>query len=248
MKPYDADRTAVLDAARRQGVKAFVSVGIDEETNAACLQLAESNTDIWATAGLHPHSAHLSDDAMISRIEKWAKASKRVVAVGEVGLDYFKSEAPKDKQRETFAAMIGVAHAADLPVVVHSRDAFDDTMQVLEKEGARPGRVVFHCFSYDTAALERALAFGAVLSFTCNVTFPNAKALREAVRIAPLGKFMIETDAPYLAPQAKRGARNEPSYLFYLVDEIARIKGVEASEIERATSETAARFFGLDIH
>ena len=143
--------------------------------------------------------------------------------------------------------MIGVARDHGLPVVVHSRDAFDDTLAALSAAGAVPSKTVFHCFSYDAVALERALEIGYVISFTCNVTYPSAKSLHEAVRRAPMGRFMIETDSPYLAPQVLRGRRNDPSNLKHLVAQIASLKSVSPEEVEEATTRVSAGFFGIPI-
>lgn len=242
---YDGDRDGMLDASRKAGVGAFVNVGIDEASTRAALDLAGRHSDVWATAGLHPHSAHLASEADFDALTALARRP-RIVAVGEVGLDYFKSEAPAAVQKRVFERMIGIATEAGLPVVVHSRDAFDDTLNALRSSRCDPARVVFHCFSYGTDELRRALELGCRISFTCNVTFPSAKALREAVREVPMDRFMIETDSPYLAPQPLRGRRNDPSNLVYLVREIAALKGAEPEEIERRSTENAAAFFRLD--
>lgn len=247
---FDADRDEVFAAARREGVRAFVNVGIDEPTSRAALKLAVSRPDTYATVGLHPHSAEGADDALFRRLEAITQESKRVVAVGECGLDYFKSTAPREEQARVFSRMAALAAGRNLPLVVHSRDAFKDTLGVLaeaEKQNGKKPKAVFHCFSYDAEALAEAIERGFLVSFTANVTFPSAVPLREAVRRVPMDRFFIETDAPYLAPQPKRGKRNEPAFLPILVRTIAELKGAAEREVEDASSRNAEKFFGITV-
>lgn len=243
---FDADRAEVFARARKAGVRAFINVGIDEGSSRAAIRLAASEPDVWATVGLHPHSAHEADHSIYGRLEQLA-VSPRVVGVGECGLDYVKSPAPKERQHEVFSQMIGVAGRRNLPLVVHSREAFADTLSLLAqgKRTYKGLKAVFHCFSYDAAAMRLVMDAGFFVSFTANVTFPNARAVREAAKEVPLDRFLIETDAPYLAPQAVRGKRNEPAYLEHLVAEIGRLKGITAAQAAEASTRNAAAFFGL---
>lgn len=247
MSQFDADREAVFDNARRAGVKAFISVGIDEPTSEAAIALAESHPDVYASVGLHPHSAHEAPEDTAAQLEKLARSSKKVVAVGEVGLDYFKSEAPPEVQRRVFGTMVDLAARLGLPLIVHSRDAFNDTFDILKqgKAAKRSLSALFHCFSYDAVCMKRAIEEGFDISFAGNLTFPNAKALKEAAKEVPLDRFVIETDAPYLAPQSMRGKRNEPSYLTFLISEIAALKGIAPEDAARAATRNAQRIFKL---
>jgi TatD DNase family protein len=244
---YDADLGEVLGRARRSGVRAFVNVGIDEPTSRKALELAEREPDVYATVGLHPHSAGAADEAAFGRLEALARASRRIVAVGEVGLDYAKASAGPDVQRKVFLRMAELAGAAGLPLIVHSREALDDTLAVLaEAAGRTRVRAVFHCFSYGRAALDRVLAAGFSVSFTGIVTFPNAPDVKASAQAVPDDRFMLETDSPYLAPQAARGKRNEPAFIAHVASEIAALRKTDSGALGRRTSENAAAFFGLD--
>lgn len=244
---YDQDRKKILDKARSAGVRAFINVGIDEATSQAAIALAESEEDIYATVGLHPHSAHDAESFSVDRLESLANSSARVVAIGEIGLDYVKSKASPQKQREVFLSMIRMAHRVKLPIVIHSRNSLSDTLKVLKEVVPEfPDlKAVFHCFSYDGSGLLKVLDMGFHVSFTCNVTFPNAHEVKEAARLVPMDRFMIETDSPYLAPQAFRGSRNEPSYLMHLVETLAHLKSVVPSQIEESSSKNSVSFFKL---
>ena len=243
---FDHDRTQVLERAREKGVKAFINVGIDQATSLKAVDLSGRHQDIWATVGFHPHHAHESEPGFVKGLEALA-SSERVVAVGEAGLDYAKSAGVAEVQKAVFQEMIALAHRKDLPLIVHSRDAFEDTLHVLveSKSHYKNLRCVFHCFSYDAASLDRVIREGFHVSFTGNVTFKGASSIQEAVRRVPLDRFMVETDAPYLAPQPVRGKRNEPAFLVHLISFIARLRGMMEEEVMRLSAENAMRFFRL---
>ena len=248
---FDADRAEVIERARVSGVKYMVIVGTDPETNQKARDLASKYPFMAHTAGLHPHSAHLADGRggfetrpCIDQIEDFVHAAKPS-AIGEVGLDYFKSEAEPAVQKKVFARMIGIAIANDLPVVVHSRNAFDDTYEMLKAEGKGKLRGLMHCYSYDAASLKKVMDLGFLASFACNITYKNAAALLEAAVSVPLDRVVIETDSPYLAPQSHRGQRNEPSHLKALVRFLADKRGVSPEEFAARTSENAIRLFRL---
>ena len=247
MEAFQKDLGAVIVSARSHGVELFVNVGIDEATSLKASELAGRFDDVYSTVGLHPHSAHEATDETVVRFARFIDETPKVVAVGEVGLDYAKSPAPPDVQKRVFRQMADLAGQKNLPLVVHSRDAFEDTLGILqESRGRCPAlRAVFHCFSYDPPCLAKALEAGFCVSFTGIVTFPNAASMQASAREAPLERLMIETDAPYLAPQPVRGKRNEPAYLGYVAEAIARLKGLDLSRVAEATTRNAREFFGI---
>ncbi len=169
----------------------------------------------------------------------------KVLAIGEVGLDYYKNISPKNAQKSAFKKFIRLSTELGLPLIIHNRQANSDTLDILRGELGGNVKGVMHCFSGDADFLDQCLDIGVHVSFTCNITFKNAGKLREVVTRTPLEKLLLETDAPFLAPQIKRGERNESSYLIYLVEELARIKGVEQKKIEEATTQNAIRLFNL---
>lgn len=242
---YDADRDETIERARLAGVTGWVCVGIDPDTNRRSLELAARVSGMVASAGLHPHSAHEASEEVVRTVEDQI-ASGRYRAVGEIGLDYYKSEAPAGTQKALFARLIGAALNANLPIIVHSREALEDTHAVIADAGQRRVRGVMHCFSYDVAALRRFLDLGLYISFACNTTYPKAVNLAEAVTYVPEDRFVIETDCPYLPPQSLRGQRNEPAYLTQLVDFIAQRRARSSAEIAASSARNARTLFGLE--
>ena len=181
---------------------------------------------------------------MLKSIEKFV-ADTKPTAIGEIGLDYFKSEAPAEIQKKVFKRMLAIARSHKLPVIVHSRNAFDDTYEMLRAESGSGLRGVMHCFSYDDAAFKKLRDIGFMASFTCNLTFKNTSTMLDAAVSAPLDTIMLETDSPYLAPQSRRGQRNEPSFLPELVLLLAQKKGIPPEKIAEETTKNAFRFFGI---
>ncbi len=241
---FDPDREAVIARAREFGVRWLVNVGTDPATNAAAAELAAKHPFMAATAGLHPHSSNQITEGEWPALES-SVAERRPAAIGEIGLDYFKSEASPEVQKPVFARMIALALKHDLPVIVHSRNAFRDTLDILRAEGKGRLRGVMHCFSYGKEELAELLDIGFLASFTCNLTFKNTGALLDVAVGAPLDRIMLETDSPYLAPQIYRGKRNEPACLVHLARFLAEQRGVSEDEVARRTTDTAVRFFGL---
>lgn len=244
---YAADRDAVLDRAVADGAEALVVVGIDDTTNRQVVEMAERRPECFAVVGLHPHSAHFVTDEFEAGIERMAAASRKVVAIGEVGLDYFKSEAPRDVQAKVFDRAIRLAGKLGLPVVVHSRDAFDDTLRHLSA-GRREFpqlKALFHCYTYGPEELERVLAEGFLVSFSGIVTFKNAKSIQDAARRVPADRYVIETDAPYLSPEPNRGQRNEPSWVRLVADKLAELRGEKVESVYESTVRNARAFFNL---
>jgi len=240
--PYgEGDRSVGEDDladARAAGVGRFVTVGTDAATSRAVLDVARRHDDVWATAGVHPHDAADADLAAIVDL----LGDPKVVAVGECGLDFHYDHSPRETQRDVFAAQVALAHAHDLALVIHTRDAWDDTFDILTGEGV-PARTVFHCFTGGPDEARRALDLGAVLSFSGIVTFKTASDVRAAAAVCPLDRLLVETDAPYLAPAPNRGQRNRPAWVPLVGAGVAAAKDVPVEEVERATSTTAEQVF-----
>ena len=238
-----------VTAAREAGVTAIVTVGCDRPTSLAAIEAAATHgvdgVDVWATIGLHPHDAVQGVDTLTDLFE--VPGSDRVVAVGECGLDYYYDHSPRDVQRAAFAEQIGIAHARGLPLVIHTRDAWDDTFAVLASEGL-PTTTIFHCFTGGPAEAERALALApdVYLSIPGIVTFKRSDDLRAAALASPLARLVIETDAPYLAPMPFRGKPNQPAYVAHTAQYLADLLGTTLSEFAAITTANARRAFRLD--
>ncbi len=234
------EAAAVIAEARAAGVEVLVNVGTDVEDSRRAIAVAEAHDGVWATAGVHPHEASGGIDGLEPLIGR-----PEVVAVGEAGLDYHYDHSPRDAQRQVFAAQVELANRHDLPLVVHSRSAWDDTLAVLDREGM-PARTVMHCFTGGPDEAEECLQRGAVLSFSGIVTFPKAPEVREAARACPLNRLLVETDSPYLAPVPHRGRRNRPALVGVVGAAVAQAKDLDAADVEQATFHTARKFYGLD--
>ena len=199
--------SAVVERARAAGVTRMISVGTDRVHSEEQIAIASAFDDVWATVGLHPHDAINGVDTIIDLFDR-----PRVVAVGECGLDYHYDHSPRDAQRRAFAEQIDLAHARALPLVIHTRDAWDDTFAILDAHGA-PSTTIFHCFTGGASEARLCLDRGAYLSFSGIVTFKTASDVREAAALCPIDRLLIETDSPYLAPVPHRGRPNEPAYV-----------------------------------
>lgn len=233
-----------LARMREAGVERAVTIGVDLASSEWAVRAAEDHPEIWATVGLHPHDAKDRTDALMVRLEELA-AHPRVAGVGEAGLDYHYDNSPRDQQRASFVDQIALAKRTGKALVIHTRDAWEDTFAILEAEGM-PARTVFHCWSGDAANAQRAVAMGAMLSFSGTVTFRNATKLREAAEVTPLDRIVVETDAPFLTPHPHRGKPNEPAYVRFVAEEIARVRSTAVEEVVRTTGANAARLFGWD--
>ncbi|HEV2764962.1 MAG TPA: TatD family hydrolase [Pyrinomonadaceae bacterium] len=248
---FDADRDAVVARARAAGVRAILNVGTGDPHSGdleRAVALAERFEDVWAAVGVHPHDARLFDDAAAERLRSLVRRSPRVVAWGEIGLDYHYDNSPREAQREVFARQLRMAREANLPVVIHSREADEDTARILRDVWAgAPRGGVMHCFGGGPALAEAALEMGLLISFAGNVTFKKAEPLREVARVVPLERLLVETDCPFLAPVPFRGRRNEPAHVVETARFLASLRGLEASELGRATTENFLRLFDLTL-
>ncbi|MCX5696272.1 MAG: TatD family hydrolase [Candidatus Omnitrophica bacterium] len=239
---FDHDRDEVIQRAKDQGIDYIVNIGSSLKGSLASVELSRKYESIYATVGIHPHEADTFDLETGETIKGLAK-NKKVVAIGEIGLDYFKRYSKKENQLPLFLAQLNLAKELNLPLVIHTRDAQADTLKILKE--AMPVRAVVHCFSGDNLFLKECLDLGFLISFTCNITYKKAQDLREIVKFTPLDRLMLETDAPYLSPEGFRGKRNEPAQIRLLAEAVAALKGLKLDEVERATTENARRFFSF---
>jgi TatD DNase family protein len=233
----------VMAAAKTAGIERVVQIGIDVPSSRWSVELAESREDVWAAVAVHPNEAHIADEEIWSEIERLA-AAPRVVAVGETGLDHYRTEEGGwESQEESFRRHIAIAKRTGKAVMIHDREAHDDVLRVLESEGA-PERVIFHCFSGDAEFARKCADRGYVMSFAGNVTFSSAHQLREAAAVAPLGQLLVETDAPFLAPVPHRGRPNAPYLVPVTVRALAAVKGCDVAAVASAIAATGERIFG----
>lgn len=229
--------------AKAVGIARLVTIGIDVPSSEWCVQTATAYDDVFATVAIHPNEAHTADDATWSRIAELA-ADPHVVGVGETGLDHYRTAEDRwVQQEESFRRHIDIAKQTGKALVIHDRDAHDDVLAVLEKEGAPP-HVVFHCFSGDADFAKKCADRGYVMSFAGNVTFKNADDLRAAATVAPGNLLLVETDAPFLTPMPHRGRPNAPYLVPLTVRALAEVRGESADDVADAVSATAARVFG----
>ena len=237
--PYEGVGVEVIAEAHDAGVARLVTVGTDLAQSTAAIGVAREHEGVWATVGLHPHDAKDGLDGLEPLL-----ADPTVVAVGECGLDYHYDHSPRDVQRDVFAAQIALAHDHDLALVIHTREAWDDTFDVLAAEGV-PARTVFHCFTGGPTEARRALDAGAHLSFSGIVTFKAADDLRAAAALCPLDRLLVETDSPYLTPVPHRGRPNRPAYVPLVGAGVAAARGVDVDEVAAATWDNTERLFRL---
>lgn len=235
--PGGVDRA--LTDARAQGIDGFVVVGCDRESSESAIAVAERHDDVFATVGLHPHDASRGLDSLRELF-----AHDSIVAIGETGLDYYYDNSPRELQREVFAEQVALAHSRDLALVIHTRDAWEDTFSILDEVGT-PDRTVFHCFTGGPHELEQCLSRNASVSFSGIVTFRTATELREAATACPLDRMLVETDSPYLAPVPHRGKPNEPAHVRHVGTAIADLRGIAVRDVAHATTTNTRRLFGL---
>jgi TatD DNase family protein len=242
---FAEDLPAVLERARAAGVRRFVTIGTDVETSAAALALAEREPGVWASAGIHPHDAAAADEAAVAEIERLA-GHPRAVAIGEIGLDFFRNLSPRPAQERTFRRLLDLAGRLGKPVLVHCREAHAETLAILDE--ARVGEVggIMHCFSGDVAIARRCLDLGLTISLAGPVTYPNARALPEVARFVPADRLVLETDCPYLPPQGHRGRRNEPAYLALTAARVAALRGEPLDALAARLSDNARRLLRVD--
>lgn len=244
---FDPDRAEVLDRARQAGVRAVLAIGSGpgpEKLDAALL-FAQAQDWIYASVGIHPHEARLATEAHFEELERLAK-HPHVIAWGEVGLDYYYDHSPRDVQERVFRKQLEQAGAAKMPIIIHCRDAWPDCLAILERDWRSSGLGgIFHCFSGTLEEARKGIEMGFLVSFAGNLTYPKAQNLRDIARELPLDCLLIETDAPFLAPQVHRGRRNEPAYVAEVARTLAIVRNLAPEETAAATAANFRRFFRL---
>jgi TatD DNase family protein len=256
---YDADREELLQRAWQQGVRTVLSIGIGEgpDTMQQALELSRSYAGkpgiprVLATAGIHPHEAQLADPAALGKLDDLL-ANPDVLAVGEIGLDYYYDHSPRPQQKQAFAQQMEVAATRRRPIIIHCRpsegssDAWDDTLEMIETAWVKTNLGgILHCFTGEWEHARRALDCGFLISFAGNITFPRAENIREVAVKVPLDRMLIETDAPFLAPLPYRGKRNEPAWVGRVADKVAEVRGITSGEVASSTANNFFRFFGV---
>lgn len=238
---FDDDREVVIERARGTGLVGVVNIGTNVETSRASVRLAERHDFVYATVGIHPHDAETATRQALDDLLALARYPE-VVAIGEIGLDYYRDYAPRSAQRQALRDQLDLASELDLPVVIHSRDAHDDTLSILSDWA---GTGVLHTYAAGTKRLDRVLAMDFYIGISGPVTYAKAEDLRSVAREVPLDRLLIETDCPYLTPEPHRGKRNEPAYVMLVAEAIAKIREDPLQQIADATTENARRLFGL---
>jgi len=245
---FDEDRDAMIERAQAAGVQKLLAIGsgtAPTERLDAAIPFAEQHDWIHATVGVHPHDAGVTTEEHFARLEELVR-HPRVIAMGEMGLDYHYDHSPRDAQHRVFRRQLAQARAAKLPVVIHCREAWDDCLAILEEDW-RPAGLggIFHCFTATLAEARRGLDMGFMISFAGNVTYPKMQPLREVARELPLERILTETDSPFLSPQGRRGKRNEPAYVVEVAQALANVRNLARDEIASITASNFRQFFRL---
>ncbi len=268
MDVFDADRDAVIQRAKDVGLEAIITIGSDLESNRKGIEISSQYDFVYASVGIHPHDAKDFTESFFEEMKAWltkyvisnpplppfkkegqggfddeGNRGGKIVAIGEIGLDYHYDNSPRNIQRDVFLKQLLYAKEANLPVIIHSRDAKKDTLEIVRESGVKRG--VFHCFSGDIDMAESVIAMGFYISIAGPVTFSNAKRPIEVVQMIPDDYLLIETDAPYLTPEPFRGRRNEPAYILYIAKKIAELRGISIEDIARITTLNAKRLFKI---
>lgn len=248
---FDADREQVISRANEAGVKTMLVVGTGDATEfdsfERVVKLAESHDNIYCSIGVHPHDAKTFGQTEEEKLINLAKSSKKVIGWGEIGLDYYYDHSPRDVQREVFIRQIRIAKELNLPIIIHSRDADDETVEILSQECSYPEfrGGIMHCFGGTPEMAKALMPLGFMISFAGNVTFKKAENLRDSAKIVPLDKLLIETDCPYLTPIPFRGKRNEPMYVVETAKFLADFYGIDLEVLAKKTTANFYRFFQL---
>lgn len=239
---FDGDVAGAVQRALESGVEKIINIGTSVESSRRAIEIARSYEPCYATIGVHPHDAKDVDDEVLSELEELGRDGK-VVALGEIGLDFYRNLSPRDVQEKVFEQLLDLAESLKLPVVIHARDATSECLRILSK---RPGlQGVMHCFTSSVSNAAKAFEMGFLVSCCGQITFPNAEKLRAKFSQIPPDKFMLETDAPFLAPQKYRGKRNEPAYIPLIAQAYAQVFGIPVEELEEITTRNANKVFGI---
>jgi len=248
MSSYEDDLDLIIDRSKKQGVHSIISIGIDEKSSIAAVKLAEKYAMIKATVGIHPHDVEQIDAGTYDRLRDLVSHNREyIVGYGEIGLDYAKQYADPAIQKTEFHAQLCLAKELELPVIIHDRDAHKDTLKILQQAGPFPNRGVMHCFSGDMHLANKVMELGFLISIPGVVTFKNGKELQVVAKQIPLEYLIIESDGPFLAPMPWRGKRNEPSYIPYTADKIAKLKEISIEEVAEQTSQNVMKLFNFTV-
>lgn len=241
---FHNDFDQVLQRAEDSGVEAMICIGIDEQSCFRVVDLADDYSHIFATVGIHPHDAQNVSRRYLLFLEDLAKLPQ-VVALGEMGLDYFKNYSPHHVQQQVFREQLQLAAKINKPVIIHCRDAYEDLLKILVEENIQQVGGILHCFSGDAEIARRSLDLGLYISFAGPVTYPKSAKLREAVQEVPLDRILLETDCPFLAPQPVRGKRNEPAFVKYVYEEVANLKNISTTELHTHCRQNIQRLTNI---
>jgi len=244
MPEFKKDLEEVLQRAKASGVDAIFTVGTEQKDWGRALEIANTHAWIYAILGVHPHNAKEIDDRTYETLRKICQGEK-VRAFGEIGLDFFRNHSPRDVQVKRFREQVGLARELKLPIVIHDRDAHEETMEVLRSEGARDCGGIIHCFSGDLEMARECMDMGFYISVPGSITYKNAEGFEKIVKELPLDSLLVETDAPFLTPVPFRGKRNEPGYVRYTAEKLAEIKKIPFEKVAEATTDNALRVFRL---
>ena len=239
---YDQDREEVFNRARKIGVEKIVNIGADLEGSRRAVELAEKYDHVYASVGIHPHEADTVNEESLAEIKALA-ASPKVKAIGECGLDFYYDNSPREIQKDAFKKQLDLALELQLPVVVHSREAAAETLEILDTAGDFAEKLIFHCYAYGPEEIEEIIRRDYYVAFGGLVTFNSAQPIRDALKKMPLDRILLETDAPYLTPAPHRGKRNEPAYLEHIVKKAAAVRGISAEKMGEITTENAERIY-----
>lgn len=244
-RKFEKDFEGVIKRAKASDVNKIINIGYDLPSSLKAVEQAENHEMLFAAVGVHPHDAKDADETVFEELYNLCRNSRKVVAVGEIGLDYYRNLSSKEVQKKVFVYQINLAKQVNLPIVVHDRDAHGDTLKILKDEPA--GRIggVLHCFSGSWEMAKDCIDMGFYISIAGPVTFSNARRLQEVAKNIPLERLLIETDCPYLTPQPHRGKRNEPAYVIHVAEKIAELKGISYETLADATTKNAEELFGI---
>lgn len=243
---FDNDQSEVIKRAKKSGIDYILTIGINSESCSKAIKLADSYDFIYASIGIHPHDAKDVNENTYTVLKSLAN-NKKVLAVGEIGLDFHRNLSPRDIQIKRFREQINLANELKLPVIIHNRDAHKETLEILREEGAKNLGGIIHCFSGDYSMANSCIDMGFYISIPGTVTFPKAVGLQEIVKKLPISRILIETDCPFLTPVPYRGKRNEPSFIRYVAEKIASLKGKSFEEVAEITSQNFRSLFATSL-
>ena len=244
-KDFDTDRSEMFARADSAGVKYFLNVGVNAKISKICLEYAEKYPNVYASAGVHPTEAHLATETDFSEIEKLLQ-HPRVLAIGEVGLDFYHKDSPQEIQEKVFIRFLEIQKRIKKPLIIHSRDCFDRLLEILKNFGGAPYQGVFHCFTGDRAVMKQCLDLGFHISFSGILTYKKNDELRAACAECPADRVLVETDCPYLPPQSMRGKRNEPALMVETAQAAAKAQNVNFEIFSRQSTENALKLFRVN--